>query len=103
MLLRDSPLMSRYGVPNWPPVWNWIEGRENTFPKGEVGILRWVALTGIRPPDRCYLLMNHEGSSYMGCLLFDDDKFCRYVAQFLESYRNRPIAEIGSLNLPDAL
>ena len=28
-LLRDHPLMSRYGVPNWPPVWTWIDGKEN--------------------------------------------------------------------------
>jgi hypothetical protein len=33
-------------------------------------------------------------------LQFDDDKFCYYVALFLENYRNRPIAEIGSLDLP---
>jgi hypothetical protein len=35
----------------------------------------------------------------MGCLLFDDDKFCRYVAHFLENYCYRSIAEIGSLDL----
>jgi hypothetical protein len=99
MLLRDHPLMSRHGVPSWPPVWNWVDGVENKFPRGEVGILIWVSLTGIQPLDRCYLLMNYEDSSYMGRLLFDNDKFCRYVAQFLEKYCNRPIAEIGSLDL----
>ena len=100
MLLRDHPLMSHHGVASWPPLWIWVEGEENKFPTGEVGNLTWVSLTGIQPLDRCYLLMNHEGSSYMGCLLFDDDKFCRYVMQFLEHYCcNRPIAEIGSLDL----
>jgi hypothetical protein len=63
--------MSRYGVPNWPPVWTWVDGLENTLPKGEVGILKWVGLSGIEPIDRCYLYMNHEGSSYLGCLLFE--------------------------------
>jgi hypothetical protein len=43
--------------------------------------------------------MNHEDSSYMGYLLFDNDKFCRYIAYFLENYCHRPIAEIGSLDL----
>jgi DNA-binding NtrC family response regulator len=33
MLLRDHPLMSRYGVPNWPPVWTWVNGVENKFLK----------------------------------------------------------------------
>jgi hypothetical protein len=103
MLLRDHPLMSRLGVPSWPPLWTWVDGEENKFPKGEVGILIWASLTGIQSPDRCYLLMNHDGSSYMGCLLFDDDKFCRYVAHFLERYCNRSIAEIGSLDLSHTL
>jgi hypothetical protein len=104
MLLRDHPLMSRHGVPNWPPVWTWVngpavDGPENKFPKGEVGTLIWVGLTALQPADRCYLYIDHEGSSYLGCLLFDDDKFCRYVAQFLENYCHHSIAEIGSLDL----
>jgi hypothetical protein len=99
MLLRYHPLMSRHGVCNWPPHWIWVEGDENKFPEGEVGNLKCVSLTGIQPADRCYLLISHEGSTYMGCLQFDDDKFCRYVALFLESYSNRPIAEIGSLDV----
>jgi hypothetical protein len=102
MLLRDHPLMSRLGVRSWPPHWIWVDGEENKFAKGEVGNLIWVSLTGIQPLDRCYLLMKHEGSSYMGCLKFDDDKFCYYVALFLQNYSNRPIAEIGSLDLPYA-
>jgi CheY-like chemotaxis protein len=111
MLLRDHPLMSRYGVPNWPPVWTWVgwvngpdvASPDNKSLKGEVGTLIWVGLTGKQPPDRCYLLMNHEGSAYMGCLLFDDSEFCRYVAKLLESYCNRPIAEIGSIDLAHTL
>jgi hypothetical protein len=103
MLLRDHPLMSRYGVSNWPPVWTWVDGLENKFPRGEVGILRWVGLTGIEPTDRCYLCIEHEGSTYLGCLLFDDHPFCRYLAKLLEAYSNRPIAEIGSLDLSHTL
>jgi hypothetical protein len=99
MLFRDHPLMSRHGVPNWPPLWTWVDGLENEFPKGEVGILIWASLTGIQPPDRCYLLMKHEGSSYMGCLLLDDPAFCRYVTKLLDSSRNRPIADVGSLDV----
>jgi len=103
MLLRDHPLMSRYGVPNSPPVWTWVNGSVNKFPRGEVGILRWVGLSGLEPPDRCYLYIEHEGSTYLGCLLFDDHLFCRYVAKLLDSYCNRPIAEIGSFDLSDTL
>jgi hypothetical protein len=47
--------------------------------------------------------MKHEGSSYMGCLLFDDPAFCRHIAKLLDSSRNRPIAEIGSIDLSHSL
>ena len=99
MLLRHHPLMSRYGISSWPPVWHWVEGADEKSPKGEVGILIWTSLTGVQPPDKCYLLMNHNASSYMGSLVFDDPAFCRYVVKLLDSHRNRPIAEIGSLDI----
>jgi hypothetical protein len=35
----------------------------------------------------------------MGCLLFDDRFFCSQMANLLQDYCNRPIAEIGSLDL----
>jgi hypothetical protein len=103
VLLRDHPLMSYSGVPNWPPVWIWIRGEDdNKQAKGEVGILKWVGLTGVQPPDRCYLMMSHEGSSYMGTLLFDDPVFCRQVAKLLEGHCS-PIAEIGRIDLAHTL
>jgi hypothetical protein len=79
--------------------WTWVNGVENKFPRGEVGILKWMGLSGIEPTDRCYLYIEHEGSTYLGCLLFDDHAFCRYIAKLLETYCNRPIAEIASLDL----
>ena len=105
MLFRDHPLMSRNGLSNWPPVWLWVDGSNKfKFPKGEVGILRFaVAFTGLQPSDRCYLIIDHEGSSFMGCLLFDDHSFCRHVAELLEDCRNRPIVEIGSLDVTHTL
>ena len=42
-------------------------------------------------------------SVYIGCLLFDDHAFCRYIAKLLDNYCNRPIAEIGSLDLSHTL
>jgi hypothetical protein len=99
MLLRDHPLMSHRGVPNWPPVWTWTDGLENTHAKGEVGILKAVTLSNIGPSYRCYLHIYYEGSVYIGCLLFDDHAFCRQLAKLLEGYCNRLIAEIGGLDL----
>jgi hypothetical protein len=71
MLLRDHPLMSRFGVSNWPPGWTWVDGPDINGPedknlKGEVGILKWVGLSGVQLPDRCYLYIEHEESKYLG-------------------------------------
>ena len=103
MLLRDDPLMSFYGVTNWPPVWAWMEGVENKRPRGEIGILKKVSLTQIKPAKQCYLYIEHEGSLYIGCLLFDDIAFCRHMTEILQSCCNRPIAEIGGLDLSHTL
>jgi hypothetical protein len=64
MLLRNHPLISRHGVPNWPPAWTWIDGEENKQPNGEIGILKAVLLSRIQPADRCFLLISHQGSDY---------------------------------------
>ena len=100
VLLRDHPLMSYKGVPSWPPVWTWIDGREDKHPKGEVGILKTVLLSTIQlRSNRCFLLIFFEESSYMGCLLFDDEIFCSQITKLLQGCTHRPIAEIGSLDL----
>jgi hypothetical protein len=104
MRLRDHPLMSRYGVPNCPPVWTWIDGGENKNPNGEVGILKAVSLSSIQPAaDRCFLLISHQGSEYLGCLLFDDPVICKEIVKLLQECCKRPIAEIGSLDLSHTL
>jgi hypothetical protein len=99
MLLRDHPLMRYHGLPNWPPAWTWIGGVENKQPQGEVGILKTIELSKVQPANRFFLRIEYEKSSYMGCLLFDDRVFCSQMANLLEGYCNRPIAEIGSLDL----
>jgi hypothetical protein len=100
MLLRDHPLMSRNGVRNWPPSWSWSDGLESKYPTGEVGILKAVSRA---LGDRCFLYIHYEGTSYIGRLLFDDLDFCRQVAKLLRGYCDRPIAEIGSLDLSHPL
>jgi hypothetical protein len=99
MELRDHPLMSRYGVPNWPPVWIRIDGQRGKGLQGEIGILEAVLPSKIKPEDRCHLLISHQGSEYLGCLLFNDRAFCRHITGVLHFCRNRPTAEIGSIDL----
>ena len=99
MPLREHPLFRHHNIPSWPPVWTWTGGVENDRPQGEIGILRKVEASNIQPTDRCFLHVDHEGSSYIGCLMVDDPAFCEQVVQLLEGCCNRTIAEIGSLDL----
>jgi hypothetical protein len=43
--------------------------------------------------------IDYEGSSYLGCFVFDDSAFCSQIVRLLRGYLNRPIAEIGRLVL----
>jgi len=98
MLLRDHPLMTYRGLPNWPPVWFCTDGR-NQYPKGEVGTLKAVFRSAMQPPNRGFLLISYEASEYLGCLLFDDQAFCSQVMEKLKAHCNRSIAEIGGIDL----
>jgi hypothetical protein len=69
----------------------------------EIGILKRVSLPKLKPAKQFYMYIDHEESSYIGCLLIDDQAFCRHVAEVLQFCCNRPIAEIGGLDLGYAL
>src|SRR5262245_18385011 len=99
MLLRDHPLMRYHGLSNWPPAWSWIDGLENIHPAVEIGILKSVQLSHVLPANRCFLSIDLDGSLYMGCLLFDDIAFCRQITEILQSYCNRSISDIASLDV----
>jgi hypothetical protein len=95
--------MTYRGLPNWPPVWLWKDGLNKKIVRGEIGVLRMVTTPKNHPSDSCVLETEHEGLLYVGCLLFDDHAFCRYLANFLEGYCNRPIVEIGGSDLSHTL
>jgi hypothetical protein len=103
MKLRDHPLMSYHKIHNWPAAWTWIDGSEDKHPTGEIGVLRMVLLAKTRPADRCFLLISYEGSCYLGCLLVEDQVFCRQIPSCCSSTCSRPIEEIGDLDLSHTL
>jgi hypothetical protein len=103
MLLREHPRMSYHGHPSWPPVWTSIDGPANKHPRGEIGILRQVVPSKISPAERCFLYIEYERSEYIGCLPFDDSTFCNQIIKLLQGYCNRPISEIGSIDLAHTL
>jgi hypothetical protein len=91
--------MSYRVVRNWPLSWTWLDGVENKYPGGEIGTLKSVLLSKLKRANRCFLLIQHEGSSYLGCLLFDDLAFCKSITRVLQFCCNRSIAEIGGIDV----
>jgi hypothetical protein len=81
MLLREHPLFRYHGMLSWPPVWTWMGGGNDKRPRGEVGILRRVEKSNVPRTDRCFLFIDYEGSSYIGCLLFSDHVFCSQIVR----------------------
>ena len=103
MELRHHPLMSHRGLRSWPPVWHWIDGEENKYLKGEVGILTAASLTRIKPPTACYLIIEYEKARYMGSLLIDDSSFCQQVYDLLQRNIGYDIHYIGGLDLSNTI
>ena len=98
-LLREHPLMSYRGVRSWPPIWTWVAGPSKKYAHGEVGVLKSVTLSKTLPANRCFMYVDYDGSSYIGCLLVDDETFCRQMINVFHAHCNHPIIEIGSLDL----
>jgi hypothetical protein len=74
-------------------------GDNDRRPRGEVGILRRVEKSKVLPSDRCFLYIDYEDASYIGCLLCSDHVFCSQIVRILEANLNKTIATIGSLDI----
>src|SRR5262245_9292587 len=66
MKLRGHPLLSHHGVKSWPPTWLSLEEGGSQTLKGEIGILREVRVSRMMGFNRCFLVIDHHGSTYMG-------------------------------------
>jgi len=74
-----------------------MRGRKDKHPKGEVGILKAVLPSRIKPEDRFFVLISYQGSEYLGCLLFDNRTFCKHIKGVLQFCCNRPIPHLTNL------
>jgi hypothetical protein len=109
--LRRHPQMRYRGQRNWPPAWLWMGEGERDFARGEVGVLTRIDVSiqdphnpfNPKPYNRIYLFMEHRGSGYIGCLLFDDPAACRQVGKILSDLGGWTLKEIGDLDLTHLL
>jgi hypothetical protein len=103
MQLRNHPLMTYRGVNNWPPVWTWRGGDENKSVRGEIGVLQDVFLSNVEPRTRAFLIIEHEGNEYIGCLMFEDSVFCSQIHELLLGCCGQTVAEAGDLDVSHLL
>jgi hypothetical protein len=99
MKLRNHRLAFCDGVRTWPPSWLWRGGDENKHPIGEVGILKEVVASSLKPSNRCYVIMKYEGAEYMGVLRFDSYSFCQRVYDLLLQHCGESIKQIAEIDL----
>jgi hypothetical protein len=64
-----------------------------------VGILKEISRYSLLSADGLTLVIEYNESAYMGLLLFDDFGASRKIQDILKTLRDRPIAEIGSLDI----
>jgi hypothetical protein len=102
MELRDHPLLSFAGRHSWPPAWTWIGGDQDKYLTGEVGVLKEVR-SPASSPMKCFLVIEHEGTLYMGCLMIGDPSFCRQQTSLMQTQRGKSIQSIGDLDLGSLL
>src|SRR5262245_34511042 len=99
--LRDHPLVYHRGIRSWPPIWT-PRGPSNSSAgkglRGEVGVLKRV-LRHRAMPNACFLIIEHEGESWIGTLMIDDREFCAQIAEILQSHVGHSIKEIGGIDL----
>jgi len=97
-MFRDHPLLVHNGTHSWPPVWT--QGYAPTAKRvtGEIGVLKHVT-THPALRNKVYLIVEHEGERYTGCLMMDDTTFCAQITHLLHFFPGRAIKEIGDLDL----
>ena len=101
MLLRNHPLLTYKNSRSWPPAWLYCRGFDNTHPRGEVGILKNVFVSSVKPSTRCFLVMEHAGAEYMGDLSISDAAFCSEIYAVLHRHCGKTIQEIGDIDISD--
>jgi hypothetical protein len=102
MQLRDHPLLTVRSICNWPPAWVRLGRLKGKAPKtltGEIGVLKEVRYYEDRP-GRVYLTVDHNGTAYVGCLLLDDQSFCKHAFEHLRRCYGMAIEAVGSSELP---
>ena len=98
MKLRDHPLMSHNGSPNWPPTWVGIDN-SSTRPLAvaENGTLTQVTFHALGE-SKIALRMNNESGEYIAHIYFNNHASCLWLYECLKDYIGKPNQDAGDLD-----
>ena len=96
MKLREHPLMTCRGAPNWPPTWLGVDNNELFI--GDLGVVKHV-IADARDHRKCFLIIEQNGRGYVGLLKFDDPRVCTRIATIIGQHTGRSIPDIGDIDL----
>jgi hypothetical protein len=91
--LTTSPDLSN----QWPPVWRWVAGTGNRHLDNEPAVLQSVAVSEVEGVNRCHLLVEYQGSHFVGTLVFEDIDRCLGVYELLLEHCGESIQSIAGL------
>jgi hypothetical protein len=74
-----------------------VDGPGKKKPNGEIGTLKEVKVS--KTANRCFLVIDHERSTYIGTLFINDFAFFVQLSNLLRNHCGKPLREIGSLVL----
>jgi hypothetical protein len=105
MELRHHRLIVHGGRPAWPPAFGGRDGREGSFAPHQPGELAGLRYFDEAPdlPPHLSITVRHQGRMQTGELVLDDVALLPFLAVELLRFVNRPLAEIGSMDLDAAL
>lgn len=83
---------------SWPPTWTGTKEKGHQILTGEIGTLRYVYASEVFW-TKCYLIVEHEGTSYSGPLVFTSHDLAKKITGILRAHIGKPIKEIGELEV----
>jgi len=98
MKLRDHPLLWRYLINQWPPVWASLVNEGERISGSEDGVLTEVREAMSRS-DGIVLIMQHNDNRYGSILVFSDLAFRRQIFELLKDSVGLSIQQVGDIDL----
>ena len=98
MKLRDQLRTDKGTFYNWQPIWTNTREDPTDKPRGEIGNLEDVWMSG-DDDNITFIAIEYHGRRYIGAVGFESSALCFQIATLLQSNIGLSIEEIGDIDL----